>query len=251
MRTAVRGSARREHRLPQSPSRSPHKGPSFASWTASGETATLDLPPIDGLSQIPYDIAWSGTGWIATHPDEGIWLFDGNTFNRTAPIGGSFLECGDNTCLVAGYGETMGASDDGGETWQQLAHSSVIPMANDGSRFVAYDNNTGGLAYSDDGGDTWTPANVEYLIFTPFVGMYADGAFILIDGGGNVITSPDGIDWTVTAVGVTLQNVTWSESQQIYVGYDSFDLYASEDGVTWIHQPDGAGGVGLQAIGGI
>ena len=68
---------------------------------------------------------------------------------------------------------------------------------------------------------------------------------MLIDKAEVIVTSPDGITWTVQTAGVPdtmdLKAVIWSGSQFVAVGAD-VTVLTSPDGVTWTSQNSISGG---------
>jgi hypothetical protein len=71
--------------------------------------------------------------------------------------------------------------------------------------------------------------------------LYAHGQYVVVREGGNIMTSPDGLAWTLRASPVTnnLLGVFW-DGHQYLVGGDRGTLLSSPDGITWSRQNSGS-----------
>lgn len=85
----------------------------------------------------------------------------------------------------------------------------------------------------------WNPVNpipdaydIERVVWNP-----QDGEFLAVGGGGAILTSPDGIDWTPRASG-TIQRLfggVWDGQRYVVVG-DGGLVLTSPDGIDWTSQ---------------
>jgi fibronectin type 3 domain-containing protein len=122
-------------------------------------------------------------------------------------------------------------SADSGVNWAANNSGTLEKLASvacDGTRFVVVGDN-GSLLTSHDGGVAWlklaTSSSLNKVIWAgdQFVGV----------GSGAAMTSPDGLSWSTTYVGV-MDTIAWSGSQ--YVGtyfYGGGVVYTSPDAITW------------------
>lgn len=114
-----------------------------------------------------------------------------------------------SSVVAVGAGGNMARSSDNGTNWTSdtlpLTHTWVT-IANNGSRFVAFHNNTAATnkaAYSDDGGANWTQTGPTGTIAWRKV-LWTGTKFVAIgyDGGadrGVCSTSSDGATWSTPA----------------------------------------------------
>jgi photosystem II stability/assembly factor-like uncharacterized protein len=59
--------------------------------------------------------------------------------------------------------------------------------------------------------------------------------FVAVGSDGTVITSPDGVDWTIrpTGISTTLKSITWTGSKLVVTGFNEDVILTSEDGISW------------------
>ena len=64
--------------------------------------------------------------------------------------------------------------------------------------------------------------------------VYANGLFLASSGGGEIMTSPDGITWTAISAPGSVYSITYGNNTFVAVGYHS--VMTSPDGITWTAQ---------------
>lgn len=89
------------------------------------------------------------------------------------------------------------------------------------------------LKYSSDG-INWTQQTGLPGSSQPLFTIFANNLFVSTGTGGNIITSSDGITWTLRTSGTTnlLRHIIWTGSQFYAVG-SSGTIVRSSDGITW------------------
>jgi len=122
-------------------------------------------------------------------------------------------------------------SADSGVNWAANNSGTLEKLASvacDGTRFVVVGDN-GSLLTSQDGGVTWLKLAANSSLNKV---IWAGDQFVAV-GSGPAMTSPDGLSWSTTYVGV-MDTIAWSGSQ--YVGtyfYGGGVVYTSPDAITW------------------
>lgn len=132
-----------------------------------------------------------------------------------------------------------------GVTWTSRAAANsnqYACIAYGNGRFVAI--SIGGelqnVMYSSDGGVTWTAVTSGYSNAWEAV-TYGGGLFVAVasTGSGRVMTSPDGVTWTLrTAPLNRWKALTYGNGQFVTVGESSASspIATSTDGITWTQQ---------------
>lgn len=132
-----------------------------------------------------------------------------------------------------------------GNTWTNVGDPPTIDqprLAYGNSVFVAAGKIESAAAaqicYSSDG-RAWTAANFPAGVPQVREVTFGNGKFIAVGDSGTVLSSTDGINWSLTTVGGTpnLRNVAWDGSAWIAMGMStrSFPdvVWTSTDAVTW------------------
>lgn len=153
--------------------------------------------------------------------------------------------------LAAGYwGETYLSWD--GATWESIGQPPAIDQprfAAGPSTFVAAgllenDNTRGQLCWSPDG-RRWRTATFPAGIPAVREVCYADSRFLAVGDDGTVLSSADGISWTVTTVATTPDfqrlahtGTTWIAVATLPANNRPETVWTSTDGLAWTRGPD-------------
>jgi hypothetical protein len=119
--------------------------------------------------------------------------------------------------------------------WTDIAYND--------NKWVIVGRNSTTSQISTDNGNTWTNG------ITAFVGSkaitFGNGLWVAIRNGGffttneTVMTSPDGINWTIrTAIGATWNDVHYANG--LFVAVGNSVIMTSSDGITWTQRPGAA-----------
>lgn len=146
---------------------------------------------------------------------------------------------------------TIAATSPDGITWTARtlpSSSNWVAIAASGSIFCVVSSSSGENLISSNNGVTWTSVfegnNVTSSGFNQIAGN--GSIFIKLNPTANqVVTSPDGINWTYRLLPLTqnytLNSITWNGSVFCALAYYavSYDAYAltSSDGITWNANP--------------
>ncbi len=192
--------------------------------TPPGVTWTFDLGspvmvPCNGSQGCAFanfelhGVTWSGTQFVAVANDGGIF---------SSPDGLAW------TVRVPGPDHSGVGADLRAVAWSPSLQ-----------RFVAVGN--GYVTTSSDLGGTWTANSGLPVSGTMLYGVAWSGALFVAVGSGAILTSPDGLAWTVRTHGTSavLRSVVWSGSQFVAVGDATL---TSPDGVHWAQVADGGTG---------
>lgn len=194
---------------------------------------------------------------IATSPDGITWTrrtwtpaIDYDTLIDVG-VGGSKL-------TVVGLNGSLASSTDGGVTWtneQQPGVAAFSGVAGNDSTRVAVGRNSGyeGMILVDTGGG-WTSVS-GITRFVPRDVIWAGTQFVAVGGSAAglgdavVMTSPDGVNWTRTALpaeviatGFPLLSAVWTGTR-LYATADNLGnrhaIVSSVDGITWAAEYSG------------
>jgi hypothetical protein len=127
---------------------------------------------------------------------------------------------------------------DGGSTWSQpvaLNANEAYKLATgpDG-RLLAYNVNTGNIAYSTDAGASWKKGNAGQMLYA--VAIADDNTAYGITGDGLVKTTNFGGSWTSLGMPIptNVTSVFFADASH-GIAYSSYSLYSTADGgATWI-----------------
>jgi hypothetical protein len=150
-----------------------------------------------------------------------------------------------NGVVVAGSGTGVFLSADGGGSWAKVYNSPspvvAVTYSADQAAFVATiydsDNQTGGILRSLDNGSTWTRT---YTAGYGLLGVcYGKNIFVAVGDSGQVLTSPNGADWTLhdSVTFDELHGIIFEQGIFVAVGYSWDDsrglIMTSPDGASW------------------
>jgi len=240
---------------------------------ALGDVPDIGAPVALAKAQIPvncsftntggralYSMATNGSAWVfgTTTAPKFIHTADGASFSAVPPnatvssitgvwyVNSQFVatatpSTNGATLIVSADGinwaaRTMQASGSGGST----SANSIAYGA--GVYVIAY---SGAILYSTDL-ITFTRASPTIATGSYTKVIYAGGQFVAVDssGGGNIITSSDGITWTLQTdpIVCAYQDVIYANS--LYVAYGTYttgNIATSSDGITWTTRSAGTG----------
>jgi len=217
-------------------------------WTKqnSGDTNTLTSVAWSGK----IIVAVGGGGTILTSLDGISWA----TQNSGTTGGLNSVIWADSQFVAVGdYGTVLTSPNGLAWTAQPIAVSTgftLYSIAWSGTKYVAASNGgvgsgSGGIivtVISAPNNLNWSNSTITNVIYKI---IWADSQFIGVGsgsnyGGGNYMTSHDGVNWTLEIIGTsnTLTAVTWTDSLYVLVGYTSKAglVQTSPDGVTWTAQ---------------
>ena len=182
---------------------------------------------------MPYRSSDGGATW-----EQLPWLA-GNNYNIRRTF---FVDAGGGRFILANDGSPMISSDNGDSwTWPSVSAGCGSDMMFSGG--FAYGNGvvvgvsgSGPVCVSSDDGATFTSGGD--LATWMSSRLLFDGSQFVVWSPGQMHTSPDGVNWTTTAVsgGLTLDSTAVSDTGT-YVGvagwYADQTFYRSTDGVNW------------------
>ncbi len=138
-----------------------------------------------------------------------------------------------------------------------LVASTVVDLTNTSyNRIVAVGSDTTHVYTSDDGGQTWTQrtGNQGTKVLNAVcqkVGDLTGGTnlFVAVGQTGSIITSLDGITWSLRTSGTTehLKSVVW-DGTKFLVGGTNNTLLTSSDGTTWAAKTTGLSATGTNYV---
>jgi hypothetical protein len=137
-------------------------------------------------------------------------------------------------------GVNLLATSDDGLDWTTHTSSvgafELFAVAQHDNILVAVgSSHTGALVLFSSTGDAWTPASLPNGAGNGLYDVtFAAGLFVAVGQNGALLTSPDGVSWTLKDVGVTadLRSVRYDGTRFLAVGGDHTVL-TSRDGVAW------------------
>ena len=198
----------------------------------------------DGLT----DITWSGSQFVAvghdrvirTSPDAVTWTTQNVESGTDALFGIAWS--GSQYLAVGGGSSGQALTSPDGITWTPhdistsfLQLSSVVWG---GTQFVAVGSD--GSLFSSPDGATWTAQTNGVAATDNFFEVSWNGSLFVATGSQNagtfdsfIMTSPDGIAWTIQVLPwwAGIQSLSWNGSQ--FVGVSSQAVATSVDGLTW------------------
>ncbi|MBJ6725533.1 Ig-like domain-containing protein [Geomesophilobacter sediminis] len=202
----------------------------------------IDVSAVSGSAEI-YDVAWTGTQFVATN---GINSTDLTSAVLTSPDGLTWsrhtlafavnlmgIGCSPTLCVAVGPNGALFTSANGADwTSRDSAAPNAIltAVARSNNLFVAVGN--GAIVTSPDG-ITWT-RRADIPIYLTGV-VWSGTQFVAV--GNGIYISSDGITWTQTDPSWA-HSVTWTGSQFVAVGGNwlNWVILVSPDGVTWSSQ---------------
>ncbi|MGH9615009.1 MAG: hypothetical protein ACRD4P_18245, partial [Bryobacteraceae bacterium] len=125
----------------------------------------------------------------------------GESWRAAAPFG-------QNSFVACGFEGDIRYSSDGGVTWSLSrvpvsTQPDLLGIASDGNVRIVAVGVSGTLLFSGNGAASWSartsPAGATTLNAVTFDS--ADGLFIVVGNSGAVLTSPDGLTWTLRSAG--------------------------------------------------
>jgi len=159
--------------------------------------------------------------------------------------------CGDSGNVPKLGGSSAGTiltSTNGFTNWSTHVKNTTAELNNvtfGNNLFVAV-GSAGAIFTSSDGGNTWTSRNSGTLLslYGVTCGTGADGNPLFVAVGGNdvatfgvIVTSPDGITWTVlpdsSDLSVSLTGVTYANNQFVAVGNNAIMTSATGAASSW------------------
>ncbi len=162
---------------------------------------------------------------------------------------------------AAGYDTLIGILQGISGDWQQSTYTtgdySRLLAYGDGKYVAIVGQSTYKVAISTDGA-TWTLHGVAGITYPPYALTYGGGLWVLVCGYKEILTSPDGINWTKVVSRpssgyYTLVDVTYGGGTFVAIGNSVVDhlgaapaLY-SKDGVTWTEKTTSTSG-GLNGV---
>jgi hypothetical protein len=215
----------------------------------------LGLTSIDDLSVTEWFTSTDGTNWQRMPAP-----YDGFTTTELSATPHGFFASGSRWAYPGNTVETRLARTIDGETWQDIAADGepFAYVGTIGTRLVAVRQGTGMQAVtSDDGGTTWSPVDVGALIGITqpndaYVAAFDAGPLgvaVVIDvfrpapagepptgdPASYLLTSPDGVSWSVTTIADIAAEAGIAEPQTVdwvVVGPDNIVLTATRWGST-------------------
>ncbi len=190
-------------------------------------TKTLSVPNVNGVT-------WTGGQLVAVTRNGNVYTSpDGMKWSAPNSIAGGqylFSVAGSPSQIIA-VGMYIYTSPDG-TTWtpQNSGPSNLYGVTWTGSQYVAVGN---GIYVSSDAAH-WTRTSYAGIFYSV---IWTGNQLVAVGANGAVMTSPDGIAWTVrnSSTTDTLNSVTWTGSQLVAIGYTtkSEAILTSPDGITW------------------
>jgi hypothetical protein len=203
----------------------------FGSWTTPTPGLAFVVVAENSLYSSTDGLSW-GAGPAFSRPT-------GDYLTGVTYAGGQFVAVGFHGAGATAIGVVVTSPD--GVTWTDRTSTASIAadlnagVAYGGGKFVA----TGNAAYVSTDGVTWTPENAQSTDLMATI-AYGAGLFVSVDGatgGTDIITSPDGIQWTKrqtsTSLGAGYGN-TLAFGNGIFLAPT---LATSTDGITWTSKP--------------
>jgi len=168
------------------------------------------------------------------------------------------LRLWNNQVLAAGRNGL--ASSSNGTDWDYLeitpdTFTEFSDIAYDGTRWVMTGRSSGqGVIYTSTDGTAWTPVfSVSDGLELTYSIDYADGLFVVVGNNGLLMTSPDGMDWTIATDSPMSGTVfTVRHVDDVWIAAGTSGVWSSTDGQTFIEDdlprvPGRAGGVYMAA----
>jgi len=159
---------------------------------------------------------------------------------------------GNNQYVAVGRNGTILTSPTG-ETWtartSPVASANWISITYANNQYVAVGGLSGsGYVMTSTNGITWTVRST--LASTTWNNItYGNNLYVAVGAGGKIITSPDGITWTAQSSGVTTILYNVNYAGGKYVASGELGvILTSSDGITWTQIPPLNGGGLLSSI---
>lgn len=211
--------------------------PDAATPSASGITWQRQITQLGGAALTFGNgvfVAGDWNGYVKTSTDGVTWT------PRSVSSGGNWLDVsfnGGRFYARGGFGAQRMATSTDGINWTLLdVPGGVKNMVYGAGTWVTFEDGDGLSAIS-----TWT--STDGINFThnatpmPVIGRnytaaYGNGKFIANIEDNTVVTSTDGVHWTVAASSIDVGNITYDATTSLFYGTAN-DLFTSPDGVTW------------------
>jgi len=215
-------------------------------------TSATILTSADGITWTPRDavssrclfaLAWNGSRWMAvgssgselTSPDGLTWKL-GNTGSGVAQHG---LLWNGTTFVVVGQFGTILTSADGG-MWADRSSVAVTAndlfgMAGDGSQTVVVGAKGTLLGSTAVDASSWTRRSSEIANASPSDIVWDGSQFVVADFNRGLLTSPDGINWTVRSGPGAPISITWT-GNQFALTTEFGEIWTSPDAVDWTNR---------------
>ena len=227
-------------------------GARFVAVGGSADTFTSAaiLTSPDGITWTPRDtasarclfgLAWSGAQWVAagssgnvvTSPDGTAWTL-GSTGNANVQRsvfwnGTRFVSVGTNGTIVTSPNGTAWTD----RTSVAVTGNDLFGLAGDGSSTTAVGAHGTLLASAD--GSVWTAVSSEIARISPSSITWDGSQFVVADFNRNILTSPDGINWTVGTGPQAPVAITWTGNQHALTT-EFGEVWTSPDAVDWTNR---------------
>ncbi|MCU7886299.1 MAG: hypothetical protein KZQ82_19080 [Candidatus Thiodiazotropha sp. (ex Lucinoma annulata)] len=213
-------------------------------WLAASQSASYK-----GLK----DVVWNGSQYIAvgregevlSSLDGIVWTGENSgtdlEINRVIWAGEQFYAVGYAGLIISSPdGSSWTTHDSGLDTWDILND-----IAWSGSRYVAVAGNT--IVISDDGLEWVNVEHSDFYMFQIESIVWSGSEFVAVGSEspvtGQVISSPDGVNWTVNAISVdneqgfgnVLSDISYNGDQYLMLSSrEASNIYSSKDGVNWV-----------------
>jgi hypothetical protein len=212
----------------------------------NGTFAAVGRFQTDGVMTSPDGIEWTSQTPVPASAWSSV-VFGGDTFVAVSSDG---ADSGATKVMTSPDGITWTPRTAAGdELWTSVAYGNDTFVAVATRRFNLGKAVRDQVMRSTNGGETWTlirPFNADPTNGWSSVafGDVGGGTFVAVSsfGTGDVMTSPDGITWTLhtTTPAVAYSSVTYGDGRFVAVGSNGA-VMTSPDGVTWTSQTAAAG----------
>jgi hypothetical protein len=204
---------------------------------------------VHGLVQKSY---WRSVCWsrelslfvaCASGGNESLFAYssDGISWTESPPAygGGSSAVCWspELSLFVAGqtgipYGDKLYTSQNG-KDWTvhviALQHVNSICWSSELNIFVM----VGEFISTSSDGITWTRQSPPFTQISLTICWAAELMLFVVIGGYGVITSPDGVNWTIRDTSVSASSVCWSPELLLFAATAYGNIWCSPDGIVW------------------
>jgi hypothetical protein len=206
--------------------------------TDSGSTWNDATTTLDSMTYVQ-DVMWDGSKFIAvTGSDTILYSSDGDNWTVktvTTTNGWGFSDLAwDGTTYIAAAGSQVATSTNGMDWTVSDTTSNVEYVDWSPTLGMFASGGIDGVIHTSTDGSNWTSYGKSYEYGVLHDMVWTGGAFFTVGDYTGIISSSDGSTWSTRMFGSGLENVVWLNNQFIAMGTGG-RLMSSTDGLSWNH----------------